>query len=772
MIAALGVVAAGLGPALFWLWFIWRRDRYEREPKLLLAVTFALGAVVAIPAGLLEGVFGAGEGRTAGIAGTVVSTMFLVGPIEETAKFAVVRLWAYPRRAFNEIMDGPVYAAAAAAGFAGLENIGYIIDNGAAVMLIRAPVSTLAHLLFAMPYGLALGRAKMGVGRPWAVLMALVVASALHGLFDLFLMAPGTGSAWGALIVLVVPLMVVMWRRMTAALGEGQRESPFRPRPAQCPRCGRSGAVALLFNYCAYCGSPMAGIGAQLTPALAGAGAAVAPVPVTVASTLPPPDQPPVPAGGSSPPPASSTPDAPDPAGNAAPEAEPAPTQPAIPDPAGPPPGPMDVKCDWCGRTNRVDLGSDPLPICAFCASRLPVPAGLSLQAARAPASRPTPGPMAVKCTWCGRENQVDLDVDRMPICAYCASRLPVEPPDTAIPRAEAPTIPPQSVVHPGAHVEPAREVPPPPVPVVAADGPGSGGPAQPPEGPAHSVSKQLVKCAWCGRECPVGVDGAAPVYCPYCGSRFRRSEPEVAGALGPAATGQHTSVVCWRCHRGNVVEPGDGAPTFCAWCGARMSALQAEGGPMPTPQTSLPAGVAAGEYVGTGWAPGPTPAADASAYSGGAQAAEPAPIQYAGFPGRLVAWVIDQVVLGVVLVVCVFALAIVFVATSSTGGEELSDSASLTLGLLVVFGSPVLVAAYHVFTTAWLGGTFGKRVLGYRVVTTDLRRVGVARATGRCLAQLVSVLGLGLGYLWIGVDSRKQGWHDRIADTLVVRDR
>ena len=39
-----------------------------------------------------------------------------------------------------------------------------------------------------------------------------------------------------------------------------------------------------------------------------------------------------------------------------------------------------------------------------------------------------------------------------------------------------------------------------------------------------------------------------------------------------------------------------------------------------------------------------------------------------------------------------------------------------------------------------------------------------------RCLAQLLSSLVMGLGYVWIGLDSHEQGWHDQIAGTYVVR--
>ena len=72
--------------------------------------------------------------------------LLVVGPVEEFSKFAVVRLKAYRSLYFDEPMDGLVYAAAASLGFASLENVLYVVDFGPEVMIVRAPVSTVAHL--------------------------------------------------------------------------------------------------------------------------------------------------------------------------------------------------------------------------------------------------------------------------------------------------------------------------------------------------------------------------------------------------------------------------------------------------------------------------------------------------------------------------------------------------------------------------------------------------------------------------------------------------
>jgi uncharacterized RDD family membrane protein YckC len=68
--------------------------------------------------------------------------------------------------------------------------------------------------------------------------------------------------------------------------------------------------------------------------------------------------------------------------------------------------------------------------------------------------------------------------------------------------------------------------------------------------------------------------------------------------------------------------------------------------------------------------------------------------------------------------------------------------------------------------------GTPGKLVLGLRIVDADTGGVPtVGRFVLRYLGYLVSAIPLGLGYLWAIWDPRRQGWHDKMAGTLVVRD-
>lgn len=235
-----------IAPGVFWLWFFWRKDKYEKEPLRLLLRTFLLGAAVVLPIAFIEELFVFGEGIVA---------MMMVGFFEETAKFLPVYLYVYKRPEFNEVMDGIIYATAASLGFASLENLFYIYTFGPSVMVGRAIISTLGHVLFASFWGYSLGMKKI-TGKN-TVLVGLLFAMVAHGIFNTILMA----SYW-IINILVFPLMWFLYASMTGKIKRSLKLSPFRkitrdvelPSPVQqsCPRCGtRLSAQA---RFCPRCG--------------------------------------------------------------------------------------------------------------------------------------------------------------------------------------------------------------------------------------------------------------------------------------------------------------------------------------------------------------------------------------------------------------------------------------------------------------------------------------------------------------------------------------
>jgi uncharacterized RDD family membrane protein YckC len=107
--------------------------------------------------------------------------------------------------------------------------------------------------------------------------------------------------------------------------------------------------------------------------------------------------------------------------------------------------------------------------------------------------------------------------------------------------------------------------------------------------------------------------------------------------------------------------------------------------------------------------------------------------------------------------------------------------AASLGVGLVIgvaragvnaSLAGVILDVAYFVYFWSDLGGgrTPGMRVKGIAVVGTDGRPISAVRAFVRWIMFLVSFYALTIGLLWAAWDRQKQGWHDKVAGTYVIR--
>ena len=237
-------------PGLFWVWFFVRRDIYRPEPRRLIALTFLLGMASTIPAGIIEAMFLDESifSGNANLASIVMSMLFVVGPVEELSKFMAVRLFAYKTLYFDEPGDGLVYSSAASLGFASLENLVYVMRFGPAVMLIRAPLSTLAHVIFGTFWGRALGlRAQNTSNGLPSVIFSVALAATAHGLFNV-----AAFSAPVAAIAMVIIGAYWTLRQFNWA----QRVSPFRYRRnyprVVCSACRQH--VSAISQFCRFCG--------------------------------------------------------------------------------------------------------------------------------------------------------------------------------------------------------------------------------------------------------------------------------------------------------------------------------------------------------------------------------------------------------------------------------------------------------------------------------------------------------------------------------------
>jgi protease PrsW len=221
----LALLVLAVAPGFFILWYVYNKDKYEREPKGLIIGTFFIGVGVAVPAGLIEYFFewGTGIPMSGNILGAFIGSFLVVAPVEEIAKFLSVRVKAYNSPSFNEVMDGIVYCVAGALGFATIENVFYVFEYGAATALFRAVFSVPLHALCGGIIGYYLGMKKVHKEeKKHFVAAGLLIAILFHGAYDFVLFSE---TFLGVLIVpIMVWLFVVYKKRLFIAL----KDSPFR----------------------------------------------------------------------------------------------------------------------------------------------------------------------------------------------------------------------------------------------------------------------------------------------------------------------------------------------------------------------------------------------------------------------------------------------------------------------------------------------------------------------------------------------------------------
>ncbi len=140
----------------------------------------------------------------------------------------------------------------------------------------------------------------------------------------------------------------------------------------------------------------------------------------------------------------------------------------------------------------------------------------------------------------------------------------------------------------------------------------------------------------------------------------------------------------------------------------------------------------------------------------------------YAGFVSRLLAYSIDLVVITVTLVVTAW---IVSTANSLVSTVNFGQTYPQLRAIFAGTGSLLFTAGYFILFWTAIGQTPGKILLGVRIVGRSGQRISFLQAIIRYLGYLLSTLALFLGFGWILIDNRRQGWHDKLARTFVVYD-
>ncbi|MFY0254403.1 PrsW family intramembrane metalloprotease [Chitinophaga sp. 30R24] len=198
------LLALAVAPGFAICLFIYLMDKYDPEPTGLLVKSFLLGMLsVAFPLIIQALAITAGLQENNGtLLGSAAFAYGIVGLSEELAKYLVLLFYAYPKKAFNEPLDGIVYAVMIGMGFATLENIAYVGRFGFGTGVARMFLSVPAHATFAILMGYYVGLAKFVPKKSEKLLSrGLLIAVLFHGTFDFFLFLGNNIFLMGASLI-------------------------------------------------------------------------------------------------------------------------------------------------------------------------------------------------------------------------------------------------------------------------------------------------------------------------------------------------------------------------------------------------------------------------------------------------------------------------------------------------------------------------------------------------------------------------------------------
>lgn len=196
------VLIAALAPAAVLVYYIYRKDKYQKEPPKEILKAFGLGILSVFVSLLIStplGILGLFPDDTITFLDGVATAFWGAAIPEEIAKFLMFWLLVRKSKDFDEKMDGIVYASSVALGFAALENIMYLVtnlDDWVSVGITRALFSVPGHFFFGVLMGYYYSLVRFYPSAPkYYKLLVLAAPVLAHGLFNSILftieVAPG-----------------------------------------------------------------------------------------------------------------------------------------------------------------------------------------------------------------------------------------------------------------------------------------------------------------------------------------------------------------------------------------------------------------------------------------------------------------------------------------------------------------------------------------------------------------------------------------------------
>ena len=211
-------------PVLFWAAYHYHKDRHLPEPVGNLVLCFALGIAASyLSKGLYLSLdwwdlrYDALLLADTNPLGLLAYAVLAIGPIEELSKLLPFVLIVLRMKAFDEPMDGIIYASFIALGYAAAENVHYLEFLTPFEAAARGFAGPVVHILFASIWGYWIGCAYLAGRSIWLCgLGGFAIAAVLHGLYDFAVLL---NPAWALPVAASGILVLWIWRlRLLRAL--------------------------------------------------------------------------------------------------------------------------------------------------------------------------------------------------------------------------------------------------------------------------------------------------------------------------------------------------------------------------------------------------------------------------------------------------------------------------------------------------------------------------------------------------------------------------
>jgi RsiW-degrading membrane proteinase PrsW (M82 family) len=203
----MAVLLSSLAPVFIILFYIYFRDKYEKEPLGMLVKALLGGIVIILPVIFVEQGLSALSPFSGKVGSAAWHAFVVAASTEEVFKYLALYLLIWKSPSFNEKFDGIVYAVFVSLGFAAVENVMYVMEGGLQTAAIRALTAVPAHAIFGVTMGYYLGIAHMYKElRKKYLLRAIAMPVLLHGIYDFILMVDV-----GWLLLLFIPFVVFLY---------------------------------------------------------------------------------------------------------------------------------------------------------------------------------------------------------------------------------------------------------------------------------------------------------------------------------------------------------------------------------------------------------------------------------------------------------------------------------------------------------------------------------------------------------------------------------